>query len=137
MAGISEHIEGPTRIPVTSGRKNAGITSGLDREWERVLDMMRAEVGEAAFRSWLQPLSVISSDEGEVSVAVPTRFMRDWLIKNYADRIQSLWMIENPAVTSIEFVVVAGMSAEADAPDLPPAPTSAESIPAEVAPAAV
>jgi len=99
--------------------------------------MMRAEVGEAAFRSWLQPLSVISSDEGEVSVAVPTRFMRDWLIKNYADRIQSLWTIENPAVTGIEFVVVAGMSAEADAPDLPPAPTSAESIPAEVAPAAV
>jgi len=136
LAGIAEHIEGPKRIPVTSGRKNAGISGGLDREWERVLDMMRAEVGEAAFRSWLQPLSVISADDGEVSVAVPTRFMRDWLIKNYADRIQSLWTIENPAVTSIEFVVVAGMSAETDTPDLAPPPTSAESVPAEAAPVA-
>jgi len=78
--------------------------------------MMRAEVGEAAFRSWLQPLSVISIADGEVRVAVPTRFIRDWLIKNYVDRIQSMWAIANPAVNSVEFVVVDGMNAEAAQP---------------------
>jgi chromosomal replication initiator protein len=92
--------------------------------------MMRAEVGEAAFRSWLQPLSVISIGDGEVSIAVPTRFIRDWLIKNYADRIQTLWAIENPAVNSIEFVVVAGMNAEAGAPSVPPPAASDETQPA-------
>ena len=77
--------------------------------------MMRVEVGEAAFRSWLQPLSVMAITDGEVSIAVPTRFIRDWLIKTYADRIQSLWAIANPTVTSIEFIVVDGMNAEAGA----------------------
>ena len=128
MAGM-EQIEGPKRASVMSVRKNAGATGGLDGEWARVLDMMRAEVGEAAFRSWLQPLSVISIADGEVSIAVPTRFIRDWLIKNYADRIQSLWAIENPAVNSIEFVVVTGMNAEAGALDLAQQSASDETPP--------
>jgi chromosomal replication initiator protein len=93
---------------------------------------MRAEVGEAAFRSWLQPLSVISIEDGEVSIAVPTRFMRDWMIKNYADRIQSLWTIENPAVSGIEFIVVSSMSAEAG---MPPQESSDEVAPPEPEPA--
>jgi chromosomal replication initiator protein len=133
LAGISEHSEGPKRIPVTSGRKAIGITAGnLDQEWARVLDMLRAEVGEAAFRSWLQPLSVISIDSGEVSLAVPTRFMRDWIIKNYADRIQTIWASENDAVTGIELVVVPGMSTDSGAHDIVPPTDSDEVAPAPV-----
>ena len=132
MAGISEHNEGPKRIPVTSGRKAIGITGNLDQEWARVLDMLRAEVGEAAFRSWLQPLSVISIDSGEVSLAVPTRFMRDWIIKNYSDRIQSIWAGENDAVSGIELVVVPGMSTDSGAQDIVPLTASDDVEPAPV-----
>jgi len=127
LAGISEHREGPKRIPVTSGRKAIGITGNLDQEWTRVLDILRAEVGEAAFRSWLQPLSVISMDSGEVSLAVPTRFMRDWIIKNYADRIQSIWASENDAVSGIELVVVPGMITDSCAQDIVP-PTASDDV---------
>ena len=128
MAGISEHSEGPKRIPVTSGRKAMGIIGNLDQEWARVLDILRAEVGEAAFRSWLQPLSVISIDSGEVSLAVPTRFMRDWIIKNYADRIQSIWASENDAVSGIELVVVPGMSMDSCVQDIAPPTASSDEI---------
>jgi len=93
-------------------KDNAGIAGDLDLEWARVLDILRAEFGEAAFRSWLQPLSVMSIDSGDVSLAVPTRFMRDWIIKNYADRIQAIWAVENPAVTGVDLVVVPGMSTD-------------------------
>jgi chromosomal replication initiator protein len=118
LAGISEHREGPQRIPVASGRKDTRISGDLDKEWARVLDMLRAEFGEAAFRSWLQPLSVISIDSGEISLAVPTRFMRDWIIKNYADRIQSIWASENEAVSGIELVVVPGMSTDSNVQEI-------------------
>jgi chromosomal replication initiator protein len=82
------------------------MSGALGKEWARVLDMLRAEFGEAAFRSWLQPLTVITENEGEISLAVPTRFIRDWILKNYADRILTLWVNENPAVTGIDLVVV-------------------------------
>jgi chromosomal replication initiator protein len=130
LAGISEHREGPQRIPVASGRKDTKISGDLDKEWARVLDMLRAEFGEAAFRSWLQPLSVISIDSGEISLAVPTRFMRDWIIKNYADRIQSIWASENEAVSGIELVVVPGMSTDSNLQEIVAQPASDEIAPA-------
>ena len=135
MAGISEHREGPQRIPVASGRKDTKISGDLDKEWARVLDMLRAEFGEAAFRSWLQPLSVISIDSGEISLAVPTRFMRDWIIKNYADRIQSIWASENEAVSGIELVVVPGMSTDSNLQEIVAQPASDEIAPAPARPA--
>jgi chromosomal replication initiator protein len=136
LAGISEHREGPQRIPVASGRKDTRISGDLDKEWARVLDMLRAEFGEAAFRSWLQPLSVISIDSGEISLAVPTRFMRDWIIKNYADRIQSIWASENEAVSGIELVVVPGMSTDSNVQEIvAQQPASDEIAPAPARPA--
>jgi chromosomal replication initiator protein len=106
----------------------------LDKEWARVLDMLRAEFGEAAFRSWLQPLSVISIDSGEISLAVPTRFMRDWIIKNYADRIQSIWASENEAVSGIELVVIPGMSTDSKVQEIAAQPASDEIEPAPARP---
>jgi chromosomal replication initiator protein len=132
LAGISEHLEEPRRIPATSSRKAAETAGNLDQEWARVLDILRAEVGEAAFRSWLQPLSVISMDSGEISLAVPTRFMRDWITKNYADRIQSIWASENEAVSGIELVVVPGMSTDNNVRDIAAQPASDEIEPAPV-----
>lgn len=132
MAGMSEHVAGTARTATAKMQKDSlGMSGELGREWARVLDMLRAEFGEAAFRSWLQPLTVMSEESGEVSLAVPTRFIRDWIIKNYADRIQSLWAVENPAVTGIDLVVVPSMGAgsvEAETAAQPPA-DAAEAVP--------
>ncbi len=104
---MSEQFDGTARTATVKKRRDAVVMSGaLGKEWARVLDMLRAEFGEAAFRSWLQPLTVITENEGEISLAVPTRFIRDWILKNYADRILTLWVNENPAVTGIDLVVV-------------------------------
>jgi chromosomal replication initiator protein len=79
----------------------------LDQQWARVRGRLKEEVGEAAFRSWLLPLTVDRIDGTEVRIVVPTRFMRDWVLTHYADRIRALWTSENPAVQSIEVMVAA------------------------------
>jgi chromosomal replication initiator protein len=76
-----------------------------DREWTRVCDRLRGEIGEGAFRSWLRPVVVLDIEDGEVRLAVPTRFMRDWIATHYADRIRTLWGTENPAIQTIDIVV--------------------------------
>ncbi len=43
----------------------------------------------------------------ELSVVVPTRFMRDWVMTHYADRIRTLWANENTEVQSIDIVIQA------------------------------
>jgi chromosomal replication initiator protein len=74
-------------------------------EWARVLGHLKEEVGEAAYRSWLQPTSFSRCDDGHAIVAAPTRFLRDWVATHYADRLLALWRTENRTVTRVSVVV--------------------------------
>lgn len=66
------------------------VGASLDQQWVRIRGRLKDEVGEIAYRSWLQPLTVAGLKEGEVRILVPTRFMRDWVNTHYADRIRAL-----------------------------------------------
>ncbi len=81
------------------------IDSLVLERWARVRGRLRSEVGEAAFRSWLKPLTLVSATSSAVRVAVPTRFMRDWVQSNYADRIRLLWGEEDEKIRRVDIVV--------------------------------
>jgi chromosomal replication initiator protein len=74
-------------------------------QWSRVRGRLRTEVGEAAYRSWLKPLTLAGSRNGRLRLAVPTRFMRDWVASNYGSRLFALWSEEDPDIGGIEIVV--------------------------------
>ncbi len=77
----------------------------IEDSWARVRSRLRTEVGEAAFRSWLKPLALLAARDAMVRMAVPTRFMRDWVQSNYSQRIQELWLDEDATLLGIEIVV--------------------------------
>jgi chromosomal replication initiator protein len=80
-------------------------TVRLSESWARVRGRLRAEAGEAAYSSWLKPLTLVSVKIGVVRMSVPTRFMRDWVLGNYKDMILSLWREESEAILDAEIVV--------------------------------
>ncbi len=77
-------------------------------QWSRVRGRLRAEFGDAAFKSWLRPIRLAGVEGGQVSMNVPTRFMRDWVMSRYADRIRSLWRGEDASINNIDIVVHGG-----------------------------
>ncbi|MBT3932459.1 MAG: chromosomal replication initiator protein DnaA [Rhodospirillaceae bacterium] len=77
----------------------------LTEQWTRVRAKLRTDVGEAAFNSWLKPLILGDFNAGRLRVAVPTRFMRDWIDQNYGTRLTELWAAENDTVQSVEIIV--------------------------------
>ncbi|MEZ5834082.1 MAG: DnaA N-terminal domain-containing protein, partial [Dongiaceae bacterium] len=79
--------------------------SMLNAQWARVRGRLRAEFGEATFRSWLKPLNLAGKRGPDLRVSVPSRFMRDWVATHYADRLKALWSSENPEVRSVEVIV--------------------------------
>jgi chromosomal replication initiator protein len=79
--------------------------SMLNAQWARVRGRLRAEFGEATFRSWLKPLNLAGKRGHDLRVSVPSRFMRDWVATHYADRLKALWSSENPEVRSVEVIV--------------------------------
>ena len=81
---------------------NPKISSITKDCWERVRNNLRIDVGEAAFNSWLRQIAIISENEDKLIVAVPSRFMRDWIISHYYLRIQEMWDKESALHKTIE-----------------------------------
>jgi chromosomal replication initiator protein len=77
----------------------------LNAQWERVCGLLRAEIGEAAFQSWLKPMTFCGVVNGEVRISIPTRFMRDWIVAHYTDRLNDLWASENPNVQNVDIFI--------------------------------
>lgn len=95
-------------------------------EWDRIKTRLKKEFGESAFKSWVKPIVLDGIRNGEVELAVPTRFMRDWVLTHYADRIRALWLSENPAVKRVSIKVASGAPAAVPAA---PGRTSAAQLP--------
>ena len=75
------------------------------QEWAQVCAQLIQELGDATFKSWIQPLILVSFNGAQVQIAAPTRFMRDWVASNYCDKIRNLWQDINPAIDAIEVIV--------------------------------
>ena len=96
--------------PARINRINDATRPGIG-ELDRVLGLLRDEVGDTAFRSWLQSLRVERVDRGEAVLAAPTRFLRNWVATHYADRLLTLWRGENPAISRLSLIVDPQVSA--------------------------
>ncbi len=81
--------------------------SSVQDQWGQICGQLKNEVGETAYDSWLKPLSLGSFSDGVMNICVPTRFMRNWVITHYSDRIHKIWEKKNPAIKNINFIVQA------------------------------
>jgi len=103
--------------------------AGLAEQWARVRTRLQAEVGEVEYRTWLKQVGLGGIDGDEVTVILPTRFLRDWVSKEYGDLITALWQAENPAIRRVDIRTQPGRGT---APNLaePPAAALAPAVPA-------
>ena len=98
-----------------------GTNQRIGAGWARVRGMLRAEVGESAYTSWIKPVTLLGIDGGVVRVAVPTRFMRDWIMGHYAERLRELWTEEDETISALEVAVQVEPGAEEPDPIEPAA----------------
>ncbi len=90
-AGNSQaHTDGETQLAV---------------QWARVRGRLQTEVGDVEYRTWLRQMTLVGLDGDEMTVRLPTRFLRDWVRSHYGDRLNALWMAENRSVRRVEIRV--------------------------------
>jgi chromosomal replication initiator protein len=76
--------------------------------WAKIRGRLRADVGEREYRTWLQQLTLINLEPEEVRVGLPTRFLADWVRREYGDRLRTLWQAELPSVRHVAIEVGQG-----------------------------
>jgi chromosomal replication initiator protein len=93
-------------------------------QWTRIRGRLQAEVGEVEYRTWLRQMTMVGLDGDEVTVTLPTRFLRDWVSTRYGDRLRAMWQSENPSIRRVEIRV-------GDATTQPAPLAESESVPRE------
>lgn len=60
----------------------------MDELWEGALKRLRETLGKQNFETWIKPIRVRESDDGEIVLEVPNKFFRDWLVEHFLAAIQ-------------------------------------------------
>jgi len=58
--------------------------------WQAVQHQLKEKLGDVVYESWMQPLTFCpeKTTDSEVIVQAPTRFVRDWVQRNYANALK-------------------------------------------------
>ncbi|MBR0559614.1 chromosomal replication initiator protein DnaA [Neokomagataea sp. TBRC 2177] len=107
---------------------NASFDHALEAAWHIVRDKLKSEVGEVEYGTWLRQIVLGPLEDDELTLFLPSRFLRDWVRSQYEERLKSLWRTEYPKVQHIELLVRRGMAESTS--DAQPTPSTDSAAPA-------
>jgi len=64
--------------------------------WSKVAIVLRKELGEGPYNSYVAPSSVRPGPFGDPVLVTPTAYARDWISRNAIRRAQELWALHDP-----------------------------------------
>ncbi|CAI3934502.1 Chromosomal replication initiation ATPase DnaA (DnaA) (PDB:1L8Q) [Commensalibacter communis] len=83
----------------------ATLKSILEIHWERICSRLKIEVGEVEYRTWLQQITLGGIEEDELTLYLPTRFLRDWVRSQYNSKLNQLWNNELSQIRRVELAL--------------------------------
>ena len=73
--------------------------------WQDIQSEMKKKFGTDIFESWLKKINLIDEFNSYILIAVPTRFIRDWIASRYLDQILSIVKSYKKEIIRIEFII--------------------------------
>ena len=96
-------VDGDLSVPTDLTSDLRGSEPGsLAEQWARIRGRLQNEVGDVEYRTWLRQMSLGDLQGDEVTVRLPSRFLRDWVRSHYGDRLNALWRAENGHVRHVD-----------------------------------
>ena len=74
-------------------------------DWKTVLSKLEKIFGKEIFDSWIKNIQLKQEYNHYVVLTVPTRFMRDWVVSRYADKILDIIKQDKKTIERIEFEI--------------------------------
>ena len=76
-----------------------------EKKWLHLKRDLKEIAGSTAYNNWLKQLTFLSIENQTISFSVPTKFLRDWIVNNYADKIKTQCKKHVKEIEAIKFVV--------------------------------
>lgn len=74
--------------------------------WNDLLTRLKDEIGEQAFNAWFAPMAPISLLGDKLTLGIPNKFFREWIVERYAGLLSSTLAKIAGKKIDIEFVVL-------------------------------
>ncbi len=81
------------------------MSSGLDNIWNEVLNLLKVELTEVSFNTWLKTIEPVSISKEKVILAAPNAFTRDILIGRYLNLIKNALNLVIEDEIDIQFIL--------------------------------
>ena len=90
----------PNKIPNTLLAKEENQLS-----WNEVLEKLKKTFGNDIYESWLKNVNLKKEFNHYIILSAPTRFVRDWIVSRYADKILDIIKTFKKSIQRIEFLI--------------------------------
>ena len=78
---------------------------GIDVSWFKITSELKKSLDKDTFQNWIKPIYFESHIDTSLTLSVPTRFLRDWIIKNYASVIKKAYMDQGHSIDKLAILV--------------------------------
>ena len=77
----------------------------IDVSWSKITYELKKSLDKDTFQNWIKPIYFESHIDTSLTLSVPTRFLRDWIIKNYASVIKKAYMDQGHSIDKLAILV--------------------------------
>ena len=74
-------------------------------DWNEVLKNIKTTFGNDIYESWIRNINLKKEFNHYVVLTAPTRFVRDWIVSRYADKILDIIKTFKKSIQRIEFLI--------------------------------
>ena len=89
-------------IKLVEDEKHQG---GIDVSWPKITSELKKSLDKDTFQNWIKPIYFESLIDTSLTLSVPTRFLRYWIIKNYASVIKKAYMDQGHSIDKLAILV--------------------------------
>ena len=74
-------------------------------DWNEILKNFKKSFGTDIYESWIKNVNLKKEFNHYVILSVPTRFVRDWIVSRYADKILDVIKTFKRSIQRLEFSI--------------------------------
>ncbi|MDG2165314.1 MAG: chromosomal replication initiator protein DnaA [Alphaproteobacteria bacterium] len=81
------------------------IDQDVNISWNNIASELKKSLDKDTFQNWIKPINFETQLDNSLTLSVPTRFLRDWIIKNYAPVIKRAYLDQGVTVDKLSIIV--------------------------------
>jgi len=74
-------------------------------DWATICKEIKAKLGKDIYESWIKKIKLVEEFQHYLVLSSPTRFIRDWVVSRYIDKILEIIKLYKKTINKIDFII--------------------------------